>query len=54
MISQTINWDTSDFVGYSEEQLKLIRVGFMHALNKVYKAEKTIEDNGHECLTRVD
>lgn len=32
----TIAWDPSAYIGYSDEQIALIKVGFDHALNQAY------------------
>ena len=45
-IAQQIEWNPSDFVGFSEEQIALIKQGFDHALNLVYNAE--MADYDHE------
>jgi len=31
-----IPWNASDFIGYSEAEIKLINIGFNFALNQVY------------------
>lgn len=38
--SQRVCWDPSDYIGFSDEQIKLIRVGFMHGLNKAFALEQ--------------
>jgi hypothetical protein len=38
--SQTIPWDEGAFIGYSAEQIKLIRIGFMFGLDRCYEEEQ--------------
>jgi len=44
-MSQQIPWDPSRFIGFSAEQLELIRKGFEAALGEVYRLE-TAQTNG--------
>jgi len=39
-LSQSIPWDPSRFIGFTAEQLELIRKGFFAALDQVYQIEK--------------
>ena len=42
-LSHQVSWDPRQYVGYSNEQLELIRVGFTRALNEIYRLEERTE-----------
>lgn len=53
-LSQTIAWDPSAFIGFSAEQVELIRRGFMFALDRVYEREVELDDAGEWDAAMAD
>lgn len=48
--SQEINFDPAAWVGFSVEQVELIRKGFMAGLDQAFTAEKAAEDAAQRRL----
>jgi hypothetical protein len=42
-VSQQVTWNPSRFIGFSREQLELIKKGFDFALNEVYEIESNLQ-----------
>lgn len=51
-LSQSIPWDPNRFVGFSADQLEMIRKGFFAALDGVYRLER--RDDGLPDPNEID
>ncbi len=59
-LSQQVAWNPSLFIGFSAEQLEMIKKGFDFALNEVYSMESELQtkhdyyEDVYRCCNGVD